>query len=71
MRGKAFGFHRAMDHAGAVAGPVLAIITLLVLILGFGIREPVTALRWTFLLTIIPGMLAVLTIIFFVRETLP
>jgi MFS family permease len=71
IRGKAYGFHNAMDHAGAVAGPLLAIITLLVLILGFGIREPVAALRWTFLLAIIPGMLAVLTIIFFVREASP
>ena len=25
IRGKAYGFHRAMDHTGAVAGPVLAI----------------------------------------------
>jgi MFS family permease len=24
IRGKAYGFHRAMDHAGAVAGPFLA-----------------------------------------------
>jgi len=71
IRGKAYGFHRAMDHAGAVAGPVLAIITLLVLIVGFDIREPLAALRWTFLLAIIPGILAVLTIILFVRESAP
>jgi MFS family permease len=71
IRGKAYGFHRAMDHTGAVAGPLLAIITLLVLILGFGIREPVTALRWTFVLAVIPGILAVLTIILFVRDIAP
>jgi MFS family permease len=71
IRGRSFGFHRAMDHTGAVAGPVLAIITLLVLLIGFGIKDSLLALRWTFLLAIIPGALAVLTIIFFVKETTP
>ena len=71
IRGKAYGFHRAMDHTGAVAGPVLAIITLIVLFHGFGIKDSLQALRWTFLLAIIPGLLAVLTIIFFVRESAP
>jgi MFS family permease len=71
IRGKAYGFHRAMDHAGAVAGPVLAIITLLILFHGFGIKDSLQALRWTFMLAIIPGILAVLTIILFVKETAP
>jgi MFS family permease len=68
IRGKAYGFHRAMDHTGAVAGPVLAIITLLILLLGFGIKDSLQALRLTFFLAIIPGILALLTIIFFVKE---
>jgi MFS family permease len=68
IRGKSFGFDRAMDHAGAVVGPVLAITTLLVLFIGLNIKDPLLALRWTFLLAIIPGILAVLTIIFFVSE---
>jgi MFS family permease len=71
IRGKAYGFHRAMDHAGAVAGPVLAIITLLILFHCFGIKDSLQALRWTFMLAIIPGILAVLTIILFVKETAP
>lgn len=71
IRGKSFGFHRAMDHTGAVIGPVLAIITLLVLLSGFGIRDSLTALRWTFMLAIIPGLLAIITIIFFVKESVP
>lgn len=71
IRGKAFGFHRAMDHSGAVLGPVLAIITLLVLFAGFGFTDSLLALRWTFILSIIPGSLAVLTIILFVREPAP
>jgi MFS family permease len=68
IRGKSYGFERAMDNTGAVAGPVLAIITLLVLFIGFGMKDSLLALRWTFILAIIPGILAVLTIIFFVKE---
>jgi MFS family permease len=68
IRGRSYGFHRAMDSAGAVIGPVLAIITLLVLFLGFGIKDSMVALRWTFILAIIPGILALLTLIIFVKE---
>lgn len=71
IRGKSYGYHRAMDSAGAVIGPVMAIITLLVLFLVFGLKDPVTALRWTFIIAIIPGILAVLTIILFVKESAP
>jgi MFS family permease len=70
-RGRSFGFHRAMDHTGAVIGPVLAIITLLILFIGFNFKDPLLALRWTFILAIIPGTFAVLTIIFFVKEQNP
>ena len=66
--GKAFGFHRAMDHAGAVIGPLLAIFSLTILILVFQLRDTLVILRWTFILTIIPGLLAVLALIFFVQE---
>lgn len=68
IRGKSYGFDRAMDHTGAVIGPLLAIITLLVLFMGFNLKDPLIALRWTFILALIPGILAVLTIIIFVRE---
>lgn len=71
IRGKSYGFHRAMDSTGAVIGPVLAIITLLVLFLVLGLKDPVIALRWTFIIAIIPGIIAVLTIIFFVKESAP
>ena len=60
-----------MDHTGAVIGPVFAIITLLVLFTGFNLKDPLLALRWTFVLALIPGILAVLTVIFFVREVSP
>lgn len=68
IRGKAFGFHRAMDHTGAVLGPLLASVALLFLVLRLGVTDSLTALRWTFMLSIIPGALAVLTIIFFIKE---
>ena len=61
IRGRAFGFHRAMDHAGAVVGPVIA----LVLISGFHL-----GLRTVFLLTAVPALLTVLLMIFAVREIL-
>jgi Na+/melibiose symporter-like transporter len=57
-----------MDHTGAMIGPILAIVTLLILFTGFGITDTTLALRWTFILAIIPGVLAVLTLIIFVKE---
>lgn len=71
IRGKAYGFHRAMDHAGAVIGPLLAIMALLMLVLWYGVKDSLVALRWTFILSIIPGALAVVTIVFFVKEVTP
>ena len=68
IRGKSYGFHRAMDNAGAVIGPILAIITLLILFIGFNLKDSLTGLRWTFLVAIIPGILAVMTLLFFVKE---
>ena len=68
IRGKAYGFHRAMDHAGAVIGPVLAISVLMLLVLGFDMHDPVPVLRWTFVLAIIPGLFAVLTLVIFVKD---
>lgn len=59
IRGRAFGFHRAADHAGAVVGPLLAFVLL---------RWMGLDLRTVFLLTAIPGALAVLMLIFGVRE---
>ena len=59
IRGRAFGFHRASDHAGAVIGPLLAFAIL---------RWSRLDLRTVFLLTAIPGALAVLTLLFGVRE---
>lgn len=55
--GRAFGLERAMDSAGAIIGPALSL--LFVASLG---------LRWTFVLTLIPGLLAASLIALLVRE---
>jgi len=59
FRGRAFGFHRAMDHLGAAVGPVLAAV-----FLWFWPGE----LRMLFLLTLIPGLLVVGLILFGLKE---
>jgi MFS family permease len=78
-RGLAFGFHRAMDHLGAVLGPLVA-VGFLYLLLGRGLwkgttaaatPEEMTALRWLFGLALLPGLLAMLTLIGKVREIAP
>ncbi len=60
IRGRAFGFHRAMDHLGAAIGPLLAAGFLL---LWTG------ELRTLFLLTIVPGILVVGLLLFGLRES--
>jgi MFS family permease len=57
-RGRVFGFHRAMDHAGAVLGPALATL--------FLYFYP-GSYRTLFGLTIIPGLIAI-ALILLVRE---
>jgi MFS family permease len=78
-RGLAFSFTRAMDHAGAVGGSLLAIV-ILFSCLGYGlwrsstakpISEEMTALRWVFALALIPGLLAVTALLWGVREIAP
>ena len=59
IRGRAFGFHRGADHAGGVAGPLIAFACIQWWHLG---------LRIVFWLALIPGALAVASVIFGVRE---
>jgi MFS family permease len=54
MRGRVFGFHRAMDHAGAVTGPLLASAFLYFYPGDY---------RTLFALTIIPGVIVMLFIL--------
>jgi MFS family permease len=60
--GRAFGFERAMDTAGAVVGPLLT-IGLVALFTAHGIE-----VRWIFVLTFVPGLAAALLIELLVRE---
>jgi len=53
--GRAFGFHRAMDHAGAVVGPLVAT---LLLSLGWDLRS----VFWAALVPGIAAMVALLTV---------
>ena len=53
-RGAAFGFHRSMDHAGAVIGPLAAFLVL---------RQGVEMSN-VFLMSIIPGAAVVLLVVF-------
>lgn len=57
ISGKAFGIHRTIDQLGAIAGPLAAFAILQIL-----------DIQAVFLLSLIPGAIAVLILIFFVRE---
>lgn len=59
VRGKAFGFNRAMDGIGSMGGAILAFILL-----------PLYGFQNVFLIAFIPGIIAVL-VIFFIREDIP
>ena len=60
IRGRAFGFHRAADHAGAVVGPLIAFALL---------RWEQLPLRMVFLFAALPGVLSVVALVLGVRET--
>ena len=79
-RGKAFGFHRASDTAGAVVGPLTAFLLLSIIARHSGIAQlpehffPFLAgaagakFRVIFLLTLVPGILSVAAMAFVVKE---
>jgi MFS family permease len=55
--GKAFGLHRTIDQSGAIIGPVAA----------FALLQFID-IRGIFLISLIPGAIAVLILVFFVKE---
>jgi len=57
--GKAFGLHRTLDQSGAIVGPLLT--SILILLVGIGIRE-------VFWLSLIPGLIALVILLIFVKE---
>ncbi|NOQ52882.1 MAG: MFS transporter [Desulfuromonadaceae bacterium] len=54
VRGRAFGFHRSMDHAGAMFGPLLA----------FGLLQWGMTMEHVFMASVIPGTALILLLIF-------
>ncbi len=71
VRGKAFSFHRMMDHGGAVVGLVAGTILVALLFPYFeslGDKEPADVFRFMYVLAAIPAGLAVLAVLVFVRE---
>jgi len=59
VRGRSFGFHRALDTLGAVVGPLIALLAIHFLDNKF---------RLIFFLAFIPAFIAILLIIFLVKE---
>lgn len=60
-RGSVFGFHRAMDHGGAMLGPLLA----------FGLLQAGFSTPQVFAASVVPGVLVLLCLGFGLRETVP
>jgi MFS family permease len=57
ISGKAFGIHRTIDQIGAIVGPIAA----------FGLLQ-IIDIRGIFLISLIPGAVAMIILIFFVKE---
>jgi MFS family permease len=68
QRGLAFGFHRAMDHGGAVIGPLVGYV-LVVLFVSNAMSPTAGEFTKIFLVASVPALLAVLVAIFFMRES--
>ncbi len=62
--GRAFGFHRMMDTVGAILGPLMAIG----LIESFKKYPSVEGYKYIFLISAIPGLLALILIFFFIKD---
>jgi MFS family permease len=58
-RGRAYGFHRALDHTGAIIGPLLALLALQLLGL---------TLRQTIFLAVIPGAIGAVMLLLLLHE---
>jgi len=66
-RGRAFGFHRAMDTIGAVLGPLLG-VALLGLAQGWHWEDTAGPFRFVLWLSVIPGVLAVIAFLTLVKD---
>jgi len=68
QRGIAFGFHRAMDHGGAVIGPLLGVVLVLLFVTNQNAPTRIE-FTWVLMLAAVPAIAAVLVSIFFMRES--
>lgn len=66
-RGRAFGFHRAMDSVGAVAGPLLG-VAFLGWVQNLSWETSAGPFRMVFWLTLVPGVLAVVAFLTMVSD---
>ena len=68
QRGIAFGFHRAMDHAGAVIGPLVGYALVVLFVVN---RQAPTTNEFSriFIIASVPALIAVLVAVFFMRES--
>lgn len=58
-RGRAFGFHRALDHTGAVIGPLMAM---------FFLDAMHLPMRTVFMIAVIPGAIGVMLLMLLLKE---
>src|SRR6266849_2174184 len=57
VSGRAFGLHRSLDQVGAIIGPILTFFLI-----------PVIGIRNLFLISLIPGSIAVVVLVYFVVD---
>jgi MFS family permease len=60
-RGRAFGFHRSMDHGGAIIGPLFA----------FALLAAGLSTTHVFLASVVPGMLVIVLLVFGLAPSAP
>ena len=60
--GKGFGFHKMLDIAGEMSGAVIAFLAL------YFIGKNIEVFKGIFLATLIPGIIAVIIVVFFVED---
>jgi len=66
-RGRGFGLHRAMDTSGAVIGLALAAV-IIYFVQGGGLELSLKTYQWLILVGVVPAVLAVVVLLFFVHE---
>jgi MFS family permease len=69
-RGRGFGLHRAMDTTGAVLGLALAAV-IIYLVQGAGLELSLKTYQWLIVAGIVPAVLSIPVLLFFVHEKKP